>query len=54
MPPCVAVMASGVRETLTHPAGRSAIATIIGYLIILAIMTIVLFGGAWFAFGIFG
>ncbi len=43
-----------VRDVLTHPSGRTAIATALGYAIILAVMTVLLFGGGWLAFAVFG
>lgn len=47
-------MAERVRDVLVHPSGRTAIATIIGYLLILAVMTLVLFGGGYALFRVFG
>lgn len=47
-------MSERVRDVLTHPAGRTAISTAIGYILILAVMTLVLFGGAYAFFSVFG
>lgn len=47
-------MSQRVRDVCFHPSGRTAIATVLGYLIILAIMTAVLFGGAYLLFLVFG
>ena len=47
-------MAERVRDVLTHEAGRTAVSTVIGYLLILGIMTLVLFGGALVLFRVFG
>lgn len=47
-------MGNGVLDTLRHPAGVTAIATVLGYAVILAIMTAVVFGGGWLAFRLFG
>lgn len=47
-------MAERVRDVLSHAAGRTAISTVVGYLVILTVMTVVLFGGAWLFFSLFG
>lgn len=47
-------MVDRARDVVTHPAGRTAIATVLGYSLILVVMTVVLFGGAWMAFRFFG
>lgn len=47
-------MADTLRGVLTHPAGWTAVSTAIGYLLILALMTIVIFGGAYAFFTVFG
>lgn len=47
-------MGNGVLDTLRHPAGVTGIATVLGYAVILAIMTAALFGGGWLAFWLFG
>ncbi len=47
-------MGNGVLDTLGHPAGVTGIATVLGYAVILAIMTAALFGGGWLAFWLFG
>lgn len=43
-----------LRDLAVHPSGRTAIATAIGYGLVLALMTVVLFGGGWLAFATFG
>ncbi len=47
-------MGDSVREVLTHDSGKTAISTLIGYTVILAVMTAVLFGGALLFFSFFG
>lgn len=47
-------MTESIREVLTSPAGRTAVSTVIGYLLILAVMTIILFGGSYALFRVFG
>lgn len=47
-------MVESVRDVLTSQSGRTALATVAGYLVILVLMTIVLFGGAYAFFSILG
>lgn len=47
-------MERSLRDVVTHPSGRTAIATVVGYSLILLLMTLLLFGGGWMAFAIFG
>ncbi|MFP4591383.1 MAG: hypothetical protein ACLFMX_03925 [Halobacteriales archaeon] len=47
-------MVREVIDTLRHPAGVTGLATVLGYAAILALMTVVLFGGAWAIFSLLG